>query len=59
MAGNLSDSVVVFTILWYIPECYTLCLQEHWLLQEHLDSLSAVKEFDFLYVAVSGVDSSK
>jgi len=45
---------------WYVydllPECDILCLQEHWLLQEHLDSF---KEFDFLYTAVSGVDSSQ
>jgi len=42
-----------------LPECDILCLQEHWLLREYLDSLSTVKEFDFLYTAVSGVDSSQ
>ena len=51
--GWTSGSRYVYDLL---PECDILCLQEHWLLQEHLDSF---KEFDFLYTAVSGVDSSQ
>ena len=54
--GWTSGSRYVYDLL---PEYDILCLQKHWLLQEHLDSLSTVKECDFLYTAVSGVDSSQ
>ena len=50
--GFQSGSVIVKELL---NDCYILCLQEHWLLNEHLIDLDICD--DFIVVGVSGMDS--